>query len=164
MKKKYIVLAVVCILVATAAVISFTSISDRPLTMEDTFGDAQKLLKAYMKKHGVQCEIGSQEFMEFAVEQTTGDVDPAFETHSDYEYMRAYLIRYREMYFDYALCMENFKISTEAGEELLAYYEKDNPCLVYNKETKELRFVLTKEFLNTTFEEYKNANFEKLNR
>ena len=158
MKKKVIFFSAVCVLIAALSVLAFAGKPDDDLT----FGDAQDMLKSYMKKNKIPYEIGTEEFMQFAIEQTAYDTEPVFASHPDCEYMLAYLNWYRKLYFDYQLCLENFKISTEAGEELFASFSKENPCLVYNKETKELSFVLTKEFLNTTFAEYRDANFEKL--
>lgn len=147
MKRKLIIAVGIPLLIF--ALVGFMLVGHATTPKPFTYGDCINELKPYLTEHGLDEKVfGTDEALKF-VNHMLFEPSDTYMAHPHYIEIGDFLAKYRSLYLDYILCRDNFEISVAAGEELYNSFKGNNPCLDYNPETHELRFVFTEEFLKT---------------
>ena len=158
--KKSITLVLTFIFAAYSAIFPVFAIVPGEDTAPASFsyGQLQEMYLDYLSDQQISLAVGTPAYYQYAQTQIYDNTNPVLKSHPFYSQIRSYLIEYSALYQDYLYANSALQKDVATGEQLIAQFSADNPCLQYSFSAKKLTFTLSDSFLNKTLAQSKAEN------
>ena len=156
--KKVIFSVVLVILIGLVASLRVTAKNvPKGASKDVSLGQIQDVFIDYIDEKEISIQIGTDEYYEYIIDQLLDHNDKELMNHPKYKLIHAYMVEYKVAYDDYLLIKEG-TISDNYQKESITEILNSNSCLKWDKETGEIAFSVSDEFLSQTINEIAERN------
>ena len=150
-------LAMVMILSAIPTLASATEPNEQFDGFDISLGEIRDVFHDYLEDSANSLTPDTAEYYTYIVDQLLDKSDVALLNHPNYDLIHSYMVEYKLAYEDYLLCNENL-VQNNYNVDIVTAISDTSSCVTYDKNTNEVSFNLTTEFLNQTLAEIAQAN------